>query len=788
MVQSETERSLEPMYQGMAKRYIAAGVEKAGYHWMDRDCCAPFKILDCIPGEELHWDAWKTTPSIITQATSGQLENTCASRCFYNSNIIVKLDLFHCLRRFSRECTSEHHPLYSTFCQLLSAAFFVVDQDDFKRLEAAYAFCGIHPANPTKQHTREHCRTKIPQPTELLVRVEKVLSHFHLATDPNNVPLFKSSMLKTWRIQRVHILRGCLSDPELSAGIMYRYGGTLQLNHVPDEGAKVPIWIPVRGTSQQEGYHFHQAQWITGTHVSSELFQAQGMTGVARWNFQRLVDLKQPGVLLPAVFDPALMVELNSVSRKVMGQEKYPALHLSDRDTGERFGLEYTEPGCRPVPLDWDKHRTQKREVSPASVPPTPVHTPAPAPSPAPNTAHSISWAPPSGMVSTGPEPSAGPSEDDQEPPASMDISYALPLPLRSSPRSARTGTIKTGGRVFVLDHTRWTPPMKVAIDSLLQKHHGEKDMLKVVDKEYADMVHRSAADPNSLLHPTTRLHISRYSGYKKIFSEYHPTEKAIGCVELTQQHLAKLLNTSSALNTSQERLLETQQLWHSLTEGGDTASVPVVTLEPAIFNPPAPALSTPLTQDSIVKIVEAIVEKQQPQPPPEHKRRQTKTCLGCGQPKSRYETDGSSVHFFYQQGPVRYFYCSKKVHQCYASEGLSNPKMPFEEFAGTEFFQRELDATKKRVLEKMEKKRKRPDAQPASRLCRFCHLELKQGPNSPHIHTGFPGVAGKYIYCPSKVYSLYHDKGMSKEMNWMEFKQSPFYEAERQRWVAEKK
>nr|XP_055035492.1 uncharacterized protein LOC129423263 [Misgurnus anguillicaudatus] len=595
MVQSETERSLEPMYQGMAKRYIAAGVEKAGYHWMDRDCCAAFKIPDCIPGEELHWDAWKTTPSIITQATSGQLENTCASRCFYNSNIIVKLDLFHCLRRFSRECTSEHHPLYSTFCQLLSAAFFVVDQDDFKRLEAAYAFCGIHPANPTKQHTREHCRTKIPQPTELLVRVEKVLSHFHLATDPNNVPLFKSSMLKTWRIQRVHILRGCLSDPELSAGIMYRYGGTLQLNHVPGEGAKVPIWIPVRGTSQQEGYHFHQAQWITGTHVSSELFQAQGMTGVARWNFQRLVDLKQPGVLLPAVFDPALMVELNSVSRKVTGQEKYPALHLSDRDTGERFGLEYTEPGCRPVPLDWDKHRTQKREVSPASVPPTPVHTPAPAPSPAPDTAPSISWAPPSGMVSTGPEPSAGPSEDDQEPTASMDISYALPLPLRSSPRSARTGTIKTGGRVFVLDHTRWTPPMKVAIDSLLQKHHGEKDMLKVVDKEYADMVHRSAADPNSLLHPTTRLHISRYV-----------------------KHLAKLLNTSSALNTSQERLLETQQLWHSLTEGGDTASVPVVTLEPAIFNPPAPALSTPLTQDSIVKIVEAILEKQQPQQQPQ--------------------------------------------------------------------------------------------------------------------------------------------------------------------------
>ncbi|KAF4106171.1 hypothetical protein G5714_013833 [Onychostoma macrolepis] len=47
-----------------------------------------------IPGEQLHWDAWKTTPSIVAVATSGPLENTCASRSHFN-NIVVKLDLFH---------------------------------------------------------------------------------------------------------------------------------------------------------------------------------------------------------------------------------------------------------------------------------------------------------------------------------------------------------------------------------------------------------------------------------------------------------------------------------------------------------------------------------------------------------------------------------------------------------------------------------------------------------------------------------------------------------------------
>lgn len=136
----------------------------------------------------------------------------------------------------------------------------------------------------------------------------------------------------------------------------------------------------------------------------------------------------------------------------------------------------------------------------------------------------------------------------------------------------------------------------------------------------------------------------------------------------------------------------------------------------------------------------------------------------------------------------MRYFYSSHKVHQTYAAEGITNPKMTFEEFAQTDFFQRELDATRKRSEERMEKKRKRPETQQTGCLCRFCHMDLKQGPNSSHVHTGFPGVAGKYIYCPSKVHSLPGHKGLAKGMTWKEFQESPFYEAERQRWVEEKR
>ncbi len=220
-----------------------------------------------------------------------------------------------------------------------------------------------------------------------------------------------------------------------------------------------------------------------------------------------------------------------------------------------------------------------------------------------------------------------------------------------ASPASTRIGPVKTGGRVFVLDHKRWTAPMKEA--------HGKKDMIKLVDQEYGAMVHNLCTDPNSMLHSTTRLHISQYV-----------------------KQLAKLLNTSSSLNTSPEKLLQRQQLWYSLTEGSDTTSVPVMTVTPSVIHPPAPSL----TQEAIEKIVEEFMgrQQQQQQQHTEQKRKQTKTCLACGQPKSWYENDGSSIHFFYQQGSVRYFYCSTNVFKTYGGDGLTNPRMPFQDFMET--------------------------------------------------------------------------------------------------------
>ncbi|CAL8369051.1 unnamed protein product [Boreogadus saida] len=212
---------------------------------------------------------------------------------------------------------------------------------------------------------------------------------------------------------------------------------------------------------------------------------------------------------------------------------KYPTLHISNRDTGERFGLQYVEPGCRPVVLNWAKHRPQHNTSAAVTVQ-TQLH------SSAQDEVHDIV----AGRLS-----------------------------------AARTGPLKTGGLVQVLDHGRWTAPMRAATDGLLAKHHGAKGILKRVDAEYAATVQRPCTDPNSLLHPTTCQHISRYV-----------------------KNLAKLKNTNSSLNTSPEKL----------------------------WRPPPPEESR--SRATVEKIVSEILQKQQPQ----QKKKVPRNSLSCGQPKSR--------------------------------------------------------------------------------------------------------------------------------------------------------
>ncbi len=134
-----------------------------------------------------------------------------------------------------------------------------------------YVFCGIQPVNPTKQHIREHCRVKIPQPRKLIQRVEEVDQHFHLSTDPNSIPLFKPSM--------VSLSKRATTSP---GQVGYRHTG-------------VPRAVPGPGPDRS---------WPL------ELSSFGG--------------LEAPSVCVPSVFDPALIHSLNKVYQGVLGEGEVP--------------------------------------------------------------------------------------------------------------------------------------------------------------------------------------------------------------------------------------------------------------------------------------------------------------------------------------------------------------------------------------------------------------------------------------------------------------------------------
>ncbi|KAK3787961.1 hypothetical protein RRG08_008978 [Elysia crispata] len=81
------------MTRGLVSRYQAAGVPPPQLLYVDRDCCCKF-----------HMWAKNFFP-----------------QC---ENLLVRLDIWHFMRRLASCVTTESHPLYGTFMSRLSATIF----------------------------------------------------------------------------------------------------------------------------------------------------------------------------------------------------------------------------------------------------------------------------------------------------------------------------------------------------------------------------------------------------------------------------------------------------------------------------------------------------------------------------------------------------------------------------------------------------------------------------------------------------------------------------------------
>ncbi|KAH3735343.1 hypothetical protein DPMN_041836 [Dreissena polymorpha] len=185
---------LTKMLVRIVKRYKNADIPPPEILYLDRDCCGASTLQDVLKPSD-----WKHT--------------------------VVRLDIWHCMRRIATGCSTDSHALYSTFMGLMSNCIFIWYEEDFQRFlqskKNELTKQGIHYNSDedvvktlSRYELALHCRRKtrgVPETTRLLRELIQTFSG-EKGRDTLGVPLINSSRMKgIWEAQERHI--ACIQDP-----------------------------------------------------------------------------------------------------------------------------------------------------------------------------------------------------------------------------------------------------------------------------------------------------------------------------------------------------------------------------------------------------------------------------------------------------------------------------------------------------------------------------------------------------------------------------------------------
>lgn len=256
---SESFSSLQTLADGLMNRYQSALQPHPLLMYTDRDCCS-----ESGPSRyQLLFSKW--------------------------DKLIVRLDVWHFMRRIANACTTESHPLYGTFMSRLSSSIFLWDSEDYQKLMLAkrgeLVASGVSSPTTnavqkaiTKEELARHCRRQTRGTEETIEMIESLLLSLSGATDVLGLPLLKESFRDVWSEQRRHV--ACLQDPP---GVqLYTVTGYLTKG-----GVKLPVLRCARGSTSLESFHLHLARFIPGTSANAVHFQAYLLDGITRWNKAR---------------------------------------------------------------------------------------------------------------------------------------------------------------------------------------------------------------------------------------------------------------------------------------------------------------------------------------------------------------------------------------------------------------------------------------------------------------------------------------------------------------------
>uniref|UniRef100_A0AAV2LN60 Transposase n=2 Tax=Knipowitschia caucasica TaxID=637954 RepID=A0AAV2LN60_KNICA len=184
---------LEELCQGIVTRYKNVGKDEPEVIYVDRDCCSQSGV-------------------------------SSVTKLFHPWRSAVRLDSFHFMRRFNCGLTTEHHPLYGTFCAKLSSCIFEWDQEDVQGLKEAKrgewksSHSGHEPteeqllATITSGEQRRHCRRRSRGVEDIRRMISGLLESVWELTDTTGLRLVNhDTMHHVWEVQQKHL--ECLQDP-----------------------------------------------------------------------------------------------------------------------------------------------------------------------------------------------------------------------------------------------------------------------------------------------------------------------------------------------------------------------------------------------------------------------------------------------------------------------------------------------------------------------------------------------------------------------------------------------
>ncbi|MED6249845.1 hypothetical protein ATANTOWER_020645 [Ataeniobius toweri] len=248
---------LDRMASDLVKRYEKAGVDPPVALYVDCGCCA---------------EAAETTK--LQARFSGWPQ------------LLVRLDIWHFMRRLALGCTTDAHQLYPLYMSCMSACIFEWDAGDLALLREAKAqqlqAQGLSSADVDRHLTREelalHCRRRTRGVTTTVKLLEELFD----------------------------VLMGC-----------------------------------ARGSTSLESFHLHLNRFIPGSSANSLNFQVYLLEGLHWWNQDRRVAALATEKSPLCCYTGDLLPSVNNNYEKLFGRKLAPEFCPPARCTGELIGLQY---------------------------------------------------------------------------------------------------------------------------------------------------------------------------------------------------------------------------------------------------------------------------------------------------------------------------------------------------------------------------------------------------------------------------------------------------------------